>query len=344
MTGSELLTGPALLARFGIGATPLVPLDGVAARGQVWLKAEYANPFGSVKDRTAAYLLAWACQVAGRDVHVVESTSGNLGLALARICAELGVQVTLVMDASLPATRVAEVRRTGAEVRMVDTCRAGMTFRESRIALARELGSQPGWLWLNQYANEAGLRAHEETTGPEIWDQLGGDFDVIVASAGTGGTICGIGAAMRKVSRPPLVVGVEPVGSTISGGTDGDYLPAGSGMRGAPDIIAHHHDLVDYFAKVPDCVAAGWAVTMHARYGLDVGQTTGAAVAVASLLAERCGCRAVAVAPDNGQAFLLTMRGLAANRSIEAETEAIQITPFGVVEERADLLSPLVRL
>jgi cysteine synthase len=338
------LGAPELLTRFGIGHTPLVLLPDVAPAGQIWLKAEYCNPFGSVKDRTAAYLLDWAHQLAGGQVHVVESTSGNLGLALAQIGAQLGMRVTLVMDASLPKERVAEVRRTGAEVRVVSQCLAGATFRESRIALARELGSQPGWLWLDQYGNAAGMQAHQETTGPEIWDELDGAVDVIVASAGTGGTICGIGAAMRDRTGRPLIVGVEPVGSTISGGSVGDYLPAGSGMRGAPDIIDQHRELVDYFAKVPDCVAAAWALLLHDRFGLDVGQTTGAAVAVAVVLAGRCGCRAAVIAPDHGQAFLPSMRGLAASRSAEMDADQIELTPFGSTERRPDLLSPLVRL
>jgi len=325
------LAGPSattVLDRFGIGHTPLVPLPGISRHGQVWLKAEYANPFGSVKDRTAGYLLAWACRAGGDSVHVVESTSGNLGVALAQLAEQLAVPVTLVMDASLPAARVREVRRTGADVHVVRSSRSGLTFRESRIACARELGDRSGWLWLNQYGNEAGMRAHQETTGPEIWDGLHGSVDAVVASVGTGGTICGIAAALRDRHPCPIVVGVEPVGSTISGGPDGDYLPAGSGMRGPSELIDHRRDLVDYFAKVPDCLASAWSLALQERYGIDVGQTTGAALAVAALLADMYGMRVAALAPDHGRSFLPVMRRLAADRPVCGDDELIELQPF----------------
>lgn len=321
--------GRTLMSSFGIGATPLVPLPGVAVRGGVWLKAEYSNPFGSVKDRTAAYLLAWARGEGGPGVSVVESTSGNLGLALAHLGPEVGIPVTLVMDASLPRQRIEEVRRAGASVRVVEVSRNGLTFRESRIAVARELGRQSGWLWLNQYGNEAGLRAHQQTTGPEIWDDLDGVVDVVVASVGTGGTLCGIGAALRDRPRCPLIVGVEPVGSTISGGVGGEYLPAGSGMRGTPEIVDGHRDLVDLFAKVPDQLAAAWTLHLLRRYGLEVGLTTGAALAVARMLAEQRDAQVAVIAPDHGRSFRKAIRTLAEGAPALGDTSQIQIGPFG---------------
>jgi cysteine synthase len=330
MSTRTLPSGAAVMDRVGIGHTPLLPLPGITRRGQVWLKAEYDNPFGSVKDRTAAFLLAWACHEADCDVHVVESTSGNLGVALARLGHRLGVPVTLVMDATLPAARVAEVRALGADVRLVDDCAPGMTFREARIAAARELGDRPGWLWLNQYANDAGMRAHIETTGPEIRQELPDGVDAVVASVGTGGTLCGIGASMRAHGPAPAVVGVEPLGSTISGGADADYLPAGAGMRGPSQLTAAHGELIDYFAKVPDCVAATWALSVRERFGVEVGQTTGGAVAVAAMLAHRYGLRVVAVAPDHGHAFRQPMRRLAACDPRETGTDRIRLGPFRV--------------
>jgi cysteine synthase A len=329
MSVPDTCDGRILMNRFGIGGTPLVPIHGLAPRGQVWLKAEYANPYGGVKDRTAAYLLAWAAAKIGPDVTVVESTSGNLGLALAHLGDSVDIPVTLVMDASLPAQRIEEVRRAGASVRVVDSPRPGMTFRESRIATARELGDQPGWVWLNQYANDAGVHAHEETTGPEIWNDLPGQVDVVVASVGTGGTICGIAAALEKATPRPVMVGVEPVGSTISGGLDGEYLPAGSGMRGCPEIINRYRGLVDLFAKVPDQLAAASALDLLRRFGIEVGQTTGAATAVAAMLAAEYDARVVVIAPDHGHAFRTAMRSLASALPTPDDAAQIQINPFG---------------
>jgi cysteine synthase len=321
--------GRIMMNRFGIGDTPLIPLHGLTQCGQVWLKAEYANPYGGVKDRTAAYLLAWAAAEIGPNVTVVESTSGNLGVALAHLGDSAGISVTLVMDASLPAQRIEEVRRAGASVRVVDSPGSGMTLRESRIASARELGDQPGWVWLNQYGNDAGVQAHEQTTGPEIWDHLHGGVDLVVASVGTGGTICGIGAALAAATPRPLIVGVEPVGSTISGGVDGEYLPAGSGMRGRPEIIDRYHGLVDLFAKVPDQVSAAWALDLLRRFGIEVGQTTGAAAAVAAMLATQRDARVVVIAPDHGRAFRTAMRSLASAPPKPEDAAQIQISPFG---------------
>jgi cysteine synthase A len=323
------LAGRTVMDMVGIGGTALLPLPGIATRGRVWLKAEYTNPFGSVKDRTAAYLLAWAREEGGPDVSVVDSTSGNLGVALAHLGPRFGVHVTLVMDGSLPIERIEGVRRAGASVRVVHECHDGLTFRESRIAVARELGRQPGWLWLNQYGNEAGVRAHEETTGPEVWADLNGEVDVVVASVGSGGTLCGIGAALRGRSRSLLIVGVEPVGSTISGGADGEYLPSGSGMRGMPETVARHRSLIDFFAKTPDRVAAAWAVHLMQRYGLEVGLTTGAAVAVAVMLAEEWNAQIALIAPDRGHSFRPAIDRLAQNVSTSGSASLIDMRRFG---------------
>jgi cysteine synthase len=305
------MDGRAMLRHFAIGDTPLIGLRHLARRGRVSLKAEYANPFGSVKDRTAAYLLAWARSVSDPGVRVVESTSGNLGVALTRIGAAIGLRTTLVMDASLPPARVNSVRQLGADVELVRQTWPGLTFRETRIALTAELGARPGSIWLDQYSNPAGMRAHQETTGPEIWFGRHGTVDAVVASVGTGGTICGIGFALQEMPHSALVVGVEPVGSTIFGGCDADYLPAGSGMRGKPAVIKMFGGVINLSAQVPDQVAARWALTLRERFRIRVGQTTGAAVAVAVLLAERYDYHAVAVAADHGDAFLTAMRRLA---------------------------------
>lgn len=304
------------MRRFGIGDTPLVPVpDGVIrGRGRVSLKAEYANPFGSVKDRAAAYLLAWATSSFGPDVHMVESTSGNLGIALGWLTAGT-TRLTIVMDSSIPAERADAVKATGVHVELAREPRPGLTQRETRIAIAREAGRRPGHAWLNQYGNVEGVRAHRETTGPEILADTAGDVDAVVASVGTGATICGIGAALRDAGHNALVIGVEPVGSTIAGGPEGEYLPAGSGMRGAPDLVLEHGHVIDRFAQVPDDVASRWALHLRAQLGMAFGLTTGAAFAAAAELAGREQLHVVVVAADAGDVFLPAMHRLAAEIS-----------------------------
>lgn len=321
------MSAAATLRRLGIGDTPLVALPGLAPSGEVWLKAEYTNPVGSVKDRAAVYLMSWARRVAGPGTRVIESTSGNLGRALIRLGHRLDMTCTLVMDASAPSRIISEFRELGADVDLVDRPDPGMTLRETRIARAEELGHRPGSIWLNQYDNCAGMMAHQESTGREILRDRTDPVDAVVASVGTGGTICGIAAALRDWSTPPLVVGAEPTGSTISGGAEGPYLSAGSGMRGMPGIVRKYGCLIDRFAHVPDSVAAHWALILRRRYGLRVGQTTGAAVAVAALLAGENDLRVIAVAPDCGQAFLPAMRRLAMAHPLSAD--GIKLCDFG---------------
>jgi cysteine synthase len=326
------MNASATLRHLHIGNTPLVALPDLMPSGQVWLKAEYANPMGSVKDRTAVYLLTWAHSVAGQGVRVVESTSGNLGRALIRLGCHFEMPCTLVMDASAPPHLISEFRQMGADLELVGRPGPGMTLRETRIALADELGRRHGSVWLNQYDNDAGMLAHQESTGSEILRGCAGSIDALVASVGTGGTICGIAAALRESRTPPLVVGVEPVGSTISGGLEGDYLPAGSGMRGMPSIVRKFGWLIDRFAQVPDAVAASWALALHRRYDLQVGQTTGAAVAVAAMLANRDSLRVIAVAPDHGVAFHPAMRRLVVE-SRSLDNERIELRTFDMTAQ-----------
>lgn len=306
--------GRDVVDRFRIGATPLVALKGFdfGEGARVTLKAEYANPFGSVKDRAAAYLLAWATRTYGPDVRLVESTSGNLGVALGYLAAGTA-RLTIVMDTSIPQARWEAAKASGADVVVVDRARSGLTQRETRIAAARELGDRPGHVWLNQYGNAEGVRAHRETTGSEILADAGADLHAVVASVGTGATICGIGQAVRHAGHRATVIGVEPVGSTIAGGEDGDYLPAGAGMRGPSDLVRECGDVIDRFAQVTDAAAAWWALAIRSQLGVAVGLTTGAAVAAAADVARCEGGHVIAIAADACDVFLPAMRRLAAS-------------------------------
>ena len=307
-----------LMRRFGIGDTPLIPMPGLGSPGRISLKAEYANPFGSVKDRAAAYLIAWVTAQFGPEVHLVESTSGNLGIALGQMIPPTA-RLTVVMDGTVPPARLIAVRAAGGGVEVAEPLQPGLTPRETRIELARAIGERPGHAWLNQYGNSEGVRAHHETTGPEILSGTNGDLDAVVASVGTGATICGIGAALRDADRSAIAVGVEPVGSTIAGGPEGNYLPAGAGMRGPSKLVRDHGGLIDRFAQVPDATAARWALLLRSRHGVTAGLTTGAAFAAAVDLASREELHVVVVAADAGDVFLPAMRALAASTPASAD-------------------------
>ena len=332
---NQLSTGKSLLQHLEIGRTPLMRLDLPLTKGEVLIKAEFRNPFGSVKDRTAAYLMEHARRVHGNDIHIVESTSGNLGISLSQIGQLLGNEVTLVMDVSVPAERMAAVEQAGGMVVVVREPLAECDLRETRIRRAHELGTERGKFWVDQYSNLAGMMAHAETTGPEIWEQAGGRVDTVVASVGTGGTICGIGLFMKWVSPSTLIIGVEPTGSTIFGGVDGPYRPAGAGFHGRPEIVTRMMRVIDLCTKIPDHVAASFARLVHKTSGITIGLTAGAAVAVAVHLAEDRALRVVAIAADSGRGFESDIEHLAEEcDQIAVQPEIELVSPALLAQSR----------
>ncbi|MDR6774847.1 pyridoxal-phosphate dependent enzyme [Azospirillum sp. BE72] len=285
---------------YGIGGTPLHWARDFCPQGQLALKLEQSNATGSIKARTAYYLLADMIQRGDIEpgCRIVESTSGNLGLALAALAAEIGVGVTCLVDPTVVERKVDRLRACGAEVRVVE--RGGHPdHRSARMAEAERLGRRSGWLWPNQYANEAGMLAHEETTGPEILQALDGRVDVVVAPVGTGGTLLGIGRAL-KAHRPGIrLVAVEPEGSTIFGGRPGHYLSAGAGLHEPSPLLRRYGRCIDGFSKVDDETAIRTCLAVAECEPCTIGITAGAAVAVAARIAARNpDLVVVAIVPD----------------------------------------------
>jgi cysteine synthase len=302
------------MTALGIGRTPLLDLSHLVKRGRLMMKAEFRNPFGSVKDRTAVYLLNWAYATAGEGVQVVESTSGNLGIALAGLGRLLGFTPIIIVDITVSERQRERIREAGAQIELVRVARAGFDMRQTRIALASELGGRDGCVWLNQYANKAGVLAHLETTGPEIWADCGGQIDAVVVPVSTGGTICGIGQCLKSLNPAIEVVGVEPAGSTIFGGRySPSFLIAGAGMRGPCELTVANGSVIDRCAKVPDPASAAYAAYMRDECGLPVGLSTGAALGVAIQVAEESGASVVVVAPDTSAGFHAEIDELAAS-------------------------------
>jgi cysteine synthase len=233
---------------------------------------------------------------------VVESTSGNLGVALATIGSKLGFRPIVVVDTTVSAKQVARIRDAGAHIEMVESPRPGLDMRQTRIEIAKELGLRPAHVWLNQYANQAGVQAHRETTGPEIWAQCDRLLDIVVAPVSTGGTICGIGQFIKSVSPNVTVVGVEPLGSTIFGGSyDPSFLIAGAGMRGPCELTDNNGDII----------GASFATHINDECGIPVGLSTGLALSVAIQLAEEENKRVVVIAPDTSIGFYQEIADLA---------------------------------
>ena len=291
----ELIASPA-------NPTPLVRLNRVVPPGaEVFLKLEWMNPFGSIKDRTARYLLEGMRErgeLDGREL--VEATSGNTGIALAALAALEGIPLTVTIPSGVPEEKLVLLRMLGATVMPTpdDLCPVDNP-RDGAIALARAVAESPAhrgrYAMPNQYANPDNVRAHYETTGPEIWEQTEGRVRTFVAGYGTCGTITGVGKFLKERDRGIRVVAVEP--------QRGHRLPGLKNLQEAKAPAILDRSVIDDVVRVDDDPAYAMAKRLFREEGLIVGPSTGAiAHAIASLGAESAGLT-VGVSPDGGHKY-----------------------------------------
>jgi len=284
-----------------IGHTPMVALTGLPGQGQVVIlaKLEGNNPGGSVKDRPAWYMLKRAEEqgllAAGKTI--LEPTSGNTGIAIAMLGAARGYRVKLVMPACVSLERRRVLEAYGAELVLSPADEA----TDGAIRLAhRMVAEDPERYYMpNQYANPANVLAHYETTGPEIWQQSGGEVDVFVAGMGTSGTLMGVGRYLREQHAAVRIVGVEP--------TLGHAVQGLKNMQEAivPEIYCREQ--LDEVLTVEDDEAFDMARRLAAEQGLFVGMSSGAAVAGAlKVAAARDSGTVVTLLPDRGDRYLST--------------------------------------
>ncbi|MFF4366979.1 PLP-dependent cysteine synthase family protein [Streptomyces sp. NPDC001594] len=290
-----------------VGDTPLLrlQLDGLPATARVLAKLESANPLSSIKDRAALFMLR-AAEESGALVPgatVIESTSGNTGIALAALCASRGYRCLIVLPSNASNERVLTLRMLGADVEFTDHT---LGFRAC-VERAEELHAlMPGSWYARQHENPDNVRAHYETTGPEIWRDSGGHVDYLVCGIGTGGTITGIARYLRERNPDLKVVAVEPSGSALlSGGEPGPHrIPGLNGGFISPVTDVH---LIDEVIAVDDADAAATTRALAARTGLLVGISAGAAAYGCLELARRHDLSDAVVATvfaDSGERYL----------------------------------------
>jgi cysteine synthase A len=286
----------------------MVQLSRLAADLPVRLlaKLESANPGGSVKDRIALAMVE-AAEDDGRLTpgdHIVEPTSGNTGVGLAMVAAAKGYRVTFTMPESMSVERRALLAAYGAELVLTPAAQ-GMA---GAVAAARDLAHREGWYLPGQFDNPANPEVHRRTTAQEIWEDTGGQVDVLVAGVGTGGTLTGVGQVLRGKNPDLTVVAVEPAESPVlSGGVPGPHGIQGIGPGFVPAVL----DTAIYDEVVRVTVdEAGVAARRLARLeGILAGVSGGAAVHAAATLARRerhRGAVVVVVLPDTGERYLST--------------------------------------
>ena len=294
-----------------IGGTPLVELTNYEKNNDLDAiivgKVESFNPAGSVKDRVAKAMIddALASGKIDADTVLIEPTSGNTGIGLAAIAAARGMRLIIAMPETMSVERRNLMKAYGAELVLTD----GALGMKGAIARAEELAAEiPNSFIVGQFTNPANPAVHEATTGPEIWEATGGDVDIFVAGVGTGGTVSGAGAYLKRMNPDVQVVAVEPAASPVlSEGRAGAHKIQGIGAGFVPDTL--DTAVYDEVITVADEDAFAVGRELAAKEGLRVGISSGAAVAAATQLARRPenkGKTIVVILPDTGERYLTT--------------------------------------
>ena len=294
-----------------VGGTPLLELTNLERElklgARILVKLEYMNPAGSAKDRVAKYMIEDMIS-SGRLLDggtVIEPTSGNTGIGLAALAAAMGYKAVIVMPDTMSIERRRLMTAYGARLVLSE----GAKGMAGAIELAEKLREEtPGAVVAGQFTNPANPRAHYETTGPEIWEDTGGNLDVFIAGAGTGGTITGAGRYLKEKKPDIRVVAVEPAGSPVlSGGQPGTHGLQGIGAGFIPEIL--DTSIYDEIITVEDQQAYDRGRYLGRNEGVLVGITSGAAAFAAVELAKRPengGKTIVAMLPDGGERYLST--------------------------------------
>ncbi|MDY3736565.1 MAG: cysteine synthase A [Sodaliphilus sp.] len=291
-----------------VGRTPLVEVSGFEnQKARIVVKVEAFNPGGSVKDRIALAMIEDAEKkgVLKPGATIIEPTSGNTGVGLAWVGVAKGYRTILTMPETMSVERRNLLKAYGAKLELTP----GTEGMKGAIARAEQLRATiPGAVILGQFVNPANPAIHEQTTGEEVWTDTDGKVDIFVAGVGTGGTVSGVGSALKKHNSAVKVVAVEPDSSAVlTTGVPGKHKIQGIGAGFVPST--YNPDAVDEVMTVTDDDAFAGARKLARTKGLLVGISSGAAFSAALALArkdENAGKLIVALLPDTGERYLST--------------------------------------
>ncbi len=312
-------TYPSLLE--AIGQTPLVRLNKLTEElpVEIWAKLEFYNPMGSIKDRIAKYMVEKA-EREGRlkpGATIIDNSSGNAALGLALVCKLKGYHLKIVVRDSISPEKLYFLQALGVETIKVDHTlppESPDSYNNITPRLAREI---PNCYYLDQHNNRDNNETHYRTTGPEIWEQMGGEIDYFVAGIGTGGTISGVGRYLKEKNPAIKVIGVDPVGSVFH-----DYFYSGQRITPQPYLIEGlgdefiigcvEFDTIDDIYQVTDRDAFLMTRKLAAVESILAGGSSGAALWVCLKLAQKLKnskrpLRLVTIFPDSANRYLSTI-------------------------------------
>lgn len=285
-----------------IGNTPIIKIEGIS--GQIYGKCEYLNPSHSVKDRAAYAMIKKGLDEGkiNKDTVIIESTSGNMGISLAMICADLGLQIILTMPESMSIERRKMMNFFGAKLELTPASEGMKGAFNKALELVK---TTPNSFMPSQFENLANKEAHRRTTAIEIYEAFEGSLDYFVAGFGTGGTISGVGEVLKEKIPNIKIIGVEPAASPLlSKGQAGPHKIQGIGANFVPQIL--NKDIMDSIM----CAENDEAIAMAKRLGklgIMVGISSGANVAIAEKIAkENPGKKILTMLNDTAERYLST--------------------------------------
>ncbi|WP_310441038.1 cysteine synthase A [Sulfurimonas sp.] len=288
-----------------IGNTPLVKINMASENALVLGKCEFMNPTHSVKDRIGSYMIQQAIEqgLITKTTVVIEPTSGNTGIALASVCASLGIKLILTMPSSMSQERIKLLKALGAQVVLTDAKR-GMS---GAIDMAKELSAEQKNSFVpQQFLNRANPEIHRKTTALEILKDTDGNVDILVLGVGTGGSMTGIGEVLKKHNPNIKIIAVEPATSAVLSGEGAGYHEIqGIGAGFVPDVL--NSKIYDEIIKVSSHNAIECSRELAKKEGLLVGISSGANVFASREVANRqesVGKTIVTILCDTGERYL----------------------------------------
>lgn len=294
-----------------IGKTPLLEIKNIEAEqdlcARLFVKLEFLNPAGSVKDRVALEMIEDAEKngILKQGATIIEPTSGNTGIGLASVCASKGYKLIITMPETMSVERQKLMKAYGAELILTD----GKLGMAGAISKAEELQKEiENSIIAGQFSNPANPQAHIKTTGPEIWEDTDGTVDIFVAGVGTGGTITGVGEFLKSQNANIKIVGIEPADSPVlSGGKAGAHGLQGIGAGFIPEVL--NVGIIDEIFTVTTDEAFSASRLLARQEGVLVGISSGAALFAGLALAKRPENKdknIVVLLPDTGDRYLST--------------------------------------